>query len=675
MHPVEKILNNIKFLILNIVLVLIPLCILPVTRDFVILSKFYLLFYGVIALLVITLIHLITTKSLSWSATPFSQSLLVIASAYILSTLIMSPNKFQALFAPHVGALTVIGLILFYISFVNYIKHHHKYNVAFPLVLSGFLTGLVALILIIEPFKNVTLSADLAFLKNPSFNTVGSQIEFLLFEILVLIVAGTQIWNMKKQIDHESKEKEFFIVYIILSLFIVLAVGFQLYQIIKTVMQGTPIVFPPLNLSWYAAVEVLKNPLTAIFGIGVDNFMSIYTRVRDISYNSTSLWQVTWFSTSRSTLLHVLTETGILGLIGFLFLFAKLFQNFKRVDTSSIAIAVYGLVCLVFFPPSFITFFIFFVSLILFTRDLEVKHPQHVYKADFNNILPVYIGIIIIFGLALVAGLFYGTKPLIAELYFNNAVKGLRNNNLQEMYQNQRAGVAMNPYSEDGHISFSQVNLLVANSLASKKKEELSQTEKNTIMEAVQAAILEGKAAVSLNENKVSNWQNLTTIYSNIINLAQNAEVWTVASYQRMIAVDPSNPIHRLNLGGIFYVYGNYENAQRLFEQAISLKPDWANAHYNMAWTLYQKKDYVGAANEMQTVLTLLDPNKEQADYKKAQADLKEFMKHIPAEGQQNQEAVNPAGKNLNLPTPPVSTLEPKLRLPNESSPSGETGE
>ena len=184
----------------------------------------------------------------------------------------------------------------------------------------------------------------------------------------------------------------------------------------------------------------------------------------------------------------------------------------------------------------------------------------------------------------------------------------------------------------------------------------------------IQAAIEESKAPVALNGQKAENWVTLARIYRNILGVAQGADSWTVSSYQRAIVLDPQNPSYRIDLGGVLYGLKNYEEALKLFEQAVSIKPDLANAHYNLAWSSYQKQDYQRAAAEMQNVISLLDPKKQDADYKKAQQDLAEFKKMIPAaENQATQEAVQTPNE-LTIPTP-AQEISPKIELPNTASP------
>jgi hypothetical protein len=43
-----------------------------------------------------------------------------------------------------------------------------------------------------------------------------------------------------------------------------------LFSPLKNQQSLLNMVFYPLRLSWYSTVEIIKNPLTAVFGIGVD---------------------------------------------------------------------------------------------------------------------------------------------------------------------------------------------------------------------------------------------------------------------------------------------------------------------------------------------------------------------------------------------------------------------
>jgi len=178
----------------------------------------------------------------------------------------------------------------------------------------------------------------------------------------------------------------------------------------------------------------------------------------------------------------------------------------------------------------------------------------------------------------------------------------------------------------------------------------------------------------------VTNWQTLAGVYRQIVNVAENAPVWAVSAYQQSIVLDPRNPLLRLDLGGIYYLFENFDEAQKLFEQAVSLKPDWANAHYNLAWTYYKKGIFGSAVDQMQIVVGLLDAATQPEDYKAAQKNLDDFKKTYQTEleklqQQQAAQGGTPQGtapaapSELNLPSPPATQLDQKIELPEDASP------
>lgn len=381
----------------------------------------------------------------------------------------------------------------------------------------------------------------------------------------------------------------------------------------------------PFSYSWYAAVEILKTPLNAIFGIGVDNYASIFGLVKDIAYNSTPFWQIQSFNVSRSTILNVLTEAGV---VGFGFLLVILIITFraalKQPKVALVPILFMTLV-LIFFPPSLTVFFLFFLTMTII--DEQQKHKKNLLDLNLEDYPILYIVLPILSFLFVAVIGFFLAKTYIAEFQFKQAVDALARNDSKRLYENQRQAIITNPFIERFRVNFAQTNLLIANSYAQRisSQKDPSPQDRQTISQAVQAAIEEAKAAVSLNPQKSSNWENLAIIYRNLLNMAQGSDAWAISSYQRAIILDPQNPQYRLSLGGVYYSLGNYDEALRFFEQAASLKPDWSNAHYNFAWALYQKGLYQRAIEEMQTVLVSLQDDKKSDDYKKAQKDLETF--------------------------------------------------
>lgn len=228
-----------------------------------------------------------------------------------------------------------------------------------------------------------------------------------------------------------------------------------------------------------------------------------------------------------------------------------------------------------------------------------------------------------IFLFVLPTGYFLG-RSYIAEYYFKKSIDALVKNDAKGLYDNQRLAIKSNPYIERFRINFSQTNLLIANNL-SKKSQKPSPEDQEKIARLVQAAIAESKAVVTLNPQKASNWENMANVYKTILKTAKGADSWAISSYQRTINLDPQNPQYRLGLGGVYYSLDNFAEAIRQFEQAEVLKPGWPNAYFNLAWAYYKKGDSKKALKNMQTVISLLDPQKDKADIDRAKKDLEQF--------------------------------------------------
>lgn len=661
-------LDFLKKFLLKVWLFIFPLFFLPITSSFFNFNKLSLTIVTTLLLILLSTIELIFNKKINWKSSSFESYFILLTIVSSLSVLVSSPNKIQALLYSNYSPLFIFSL-----SILAYYLIKLKINPRPYLLSSAFLLSILAIILFFNPLQKASLHVQLNFLKNPYFTPAGSYLDLLIF---LGFVVGWDLINLFVQ--KKTKEKNI-LEYLIFSLNLI---GFLIaaYNILnpQTVNgEKLQIFLPPFRLSWYAAVEILKNPLTAVFGIGPDNYAAIFTRIKDIAYNQSDLWQINFFNFARNFIFHIFTVGGILGFTAFVLFYLKLIKEANsHSDKESLYLLFLFLIVSFLFPPSLILWFLLFSLIVRTSNNLTLKETS----LDLSNMLPVYATLTILSLVSIAGSSYLFGRAYAAEMYFKKALDALQNNKAQETYDFHKKAIQYNPYVERFRISFAQLNLLLVNNfvqqiLDEQSKEKPDQDKINNLrqnaLQATQAAINEAKAAVALNPQKASNWASLAEIYRNIINLAQNADVWTISAYQRAIQFDPQNPIYRLNLGGVYFSLGQYEQALRFFEQAVALKPDWANAHYNLAWAAYNTKDYQRAVSEMQNVLDLLDPKKAKADYEKAKQELEEFKKKLEETQKATPSAEltpTPTQSQLSLPTP-VPTLEEKIRLPKEASP------
>ena len=327
----EKTFNKLNLFLLSLVIFLFPFFFLPITQEFFLTNKLYLLSFVGLFLVLISTIKLAFTKKITWQKGLFDNLLVLFLLTLAISIVLSSPNKTQAILNPNFGFLTFFSLtvLYFYLSRINANTRANLHQLV--LLLSGVLLSLFTIIFFFKPLKNISLPQNLAFLKNPSFTPVGSQLDLAILLGFFAIIAITQIVQIIKIVQIAKQEKtqettpknKYLILTTFYFLLILSALSLTLYSLFKPIPSNfnqSPSIsnpLPPFRLSWYAAVEILKNPFTALFGVGVDNFSSIFTRVKDILYNQSPLWQIYSFNYSRSAILHLFTETGILGFLGF----------------------------------------------------------------------------------------------------------------------------------------------------------------------------------------------------------------------------------------------------------------------------------------------------------------------------------------------------------------------
>lgn len=659
-----------------------PLAFLTTTQEFFVTNKHYLVLAVVVLSLILLAIYTLMRKKLYIIGSPFGKVLLTLVAIRALSVFFASPNTYQALFVlPH-GLIPMIGLLLLY-YIVIYISgsQRKKIDMISPLTVGTAVAAVVSIIFFFQPLRGADLPPHLIFLQSPRFSSLGNTLDTLImygFGIVASLGMALQYMKSKKS-SRIGKN-------IALAVIMIIASGLAVYIAYNPAdeTQQAGIQLPPTSISWYAAIETLKSPRAAALGAGVDNYGSVFTLVKPATYNATELWQLN-FNLSRSALLHLWTESGVLAFIVLLlaavFVSREVHGLYKENDKKArmfMFLGAYLGVVWVALPISYITLFITFVYFISLAQASNTYNKEAFQEFDVQRFIMAYIGFAILL-VALAGALgYYSGRVYASEYYFKKSIDAIRTNNGQDVYNNLQRAIQMNPRIEKYRSQFAQINLLLANNLARQERpegEELSDQDRQAIAQFVQQAIAEGKALVALNPNRPANWNTLAVIYRNIVNVAQGADAWTVASYREAIRRDPNNPQLRLNLGGMFYAAQNYEAAIESFRQAVVLKPDWANAHYNLAWALYQNGNVPEAVAVMQNVLQLIDESS--ADFTTAQENLALFQEDLPAEGEEpTTETTVPEGaadeNPLELPASSEAVISPPLELPEDSGPDNE---
>jgi tetratricopeptide (TPR) repeat protein len=227
-------------------------------------------------------------------------------------------------------------------------------------------------------------------------------------------------------------------------------------------------------------------------------------------------------------------------------------------------------------------------------------------KKEKSLTLPSLIALLIVLLGAWIT--YNGIIYTISDLAFQRSLVAAAQNNGSLTYQKQAEAISTFKYRVGFYRVFSQTNLALANTLASREPRGSSPSAaiQRNIITLIQQSINSARAATTIAPQTHLNWQNLSSIYRGLIGFGQNAEGFAIATAQQSINLDPNNPAQYISLGGIYYQLGAWDQAQNQFQIATRLKPDLPNAYYNLGHALEEKGNVQAALEQYEIVKRLV---------------------------------------------------------------------
>lgn len=636
----DKFFNNIQKYLIYVGVLFFAVFTLPGFSSPLYVPKEIFLSVIISLVLIATFMKSIAKSEVKLSVGKFDIGVVLLTVSYIVSSFVATPNKMEAFFYPGITTFVILSGVLYFI--INQFSKRGKNAVLNVIFASGIFLSLFVLFTELGVFNKIPQLPD--FIKSSSFNPLGSSLQSIVYLITILPIGIVQIIK-----DKDITKRAFFSV---ASLIIVMGATLNIINVLPGKPQ-TPIL-PTWKTSWAISIETLKQ--SPIFGAGPANYLSAFNIYRPISYNGTNLWQVR-FSSANNYYFTLITELGLLGTIAMIVLFAsvykKIMTDYKTKNWNSISLIILVL-SFAFVPLAPTLIFLFMVLL----ATLSGSEEKSVNIA--SNKIPSIIVAAPVF-LAIIALGVFGTRAVLAENSYKKSLDALSANKAKDTYDYMSKAVRLNPYVDRYHASLAQLDIALANSLASKK--DITDADRSTVTQLIQEAISEGKATVTLNKNRSENWQVLAEIYKSILSFAEGSDQFAIQTYSQAVALDPISPNLRISLGGIYYALGDYDNAINSFQLAVVAKNDFANAHYNLAAAYAAKKEYDKAITEMNTVISLVPKDSE--DFKTAETALEQIKKQKPSSAK----ATEGQGQ-LTTPEATVpSNITPPIALPSEATP------
>lgn len=680
-----KYIQNISLFLLGILFIAFPVVFTTISTNPLILPKQVLLGIVVTILLALQVVKMFAERSVKLRRTSFDIPVILLAIFALISSL-FAVNRADALtvFFPYLFA--ILGFFLI----VNIAKD--KNSLLFlmsSLIMGAILTSIFA---VLSFFKIYIL--PFAETRAQTFTPLGSLLEQEIYLILVFAISLYYVHRLLRSKTKDdansvpetrmtSQEITKAISFGTASFVILLGIVVTTYGLFKL---EKPLILP-VETGFQTAFSEISLDTGRIaqgflFGSGFGTYAVDFSRWKQASFNQNqNFWNLTFFRSSNYVL-ELLATTGVLGLCAFIFLLIRAFKEIRVSPQNKMLISLIGVFLIsIFLPLSFPSQTLFFIILGLFAVnqgliskaqnrffDIELQivafrkglismEAPHA-KSNKSLILPSFIGLLAL-ALVVIIG-YFGIPYVSSDITFQKSLVAAAQNNGSLTYQLQAQAIQTFPHRDGFYRVFSQTNLALANTLASQQPagSTPSQTTQQNITTLIQQAINAARNAATIAPQTYLNWQNLSSVYRGLIGFGQNAESFAVASAQQAINLDPNNPQEYIALGGIYYQLQDWNSAQTQFQLAVSLKPDYANAHYNLGHVLEQKGDIQGALAQYESVRTLVINDKNSL----AQIDQEIAVLQGKAQAQASANANQPL--NVNTPQAQIPPANPPVKIP-----------
>lgn len=608
-----RLIDNLAEWLLIATIAATPLLFLPITQDFYDTNKWLFLTLAAFILIILWSIRTILTNNATFSSSRTGLALTILSAAGLLSLIFMAANKVESLVSSF-GFITLLVLTIVFFIGRTFISPHKKDWLLWSLLFSSALVGLVAIYQVLGFGKALFPGT---FVASATWTTVGTLVGLASLTILMLPLA---VSTLVREISHKKEPSA--VVAIILTLTLSAGLFISLINLLPNLTNN----FLPLPAAWAITLEEFKNPGNALLGVGSGNYLNAFTIGRPVGLNAGHLWNIR-FIVGPSLLFEMTTTLGVFGLLGLLLLIRSIVSSIKNQADWGLKLSLaVSIILILFVPPNFSVIVAMAGLLIL----AESRNPQHFsFRFPTKTWAILASGTLILLSLASLypLGRYYG-----GELIYYQSLVARQKNDGTGTYNRQIQAIQLDPAISNYHLNLSQTSLALASSIITSAgtgttSAALSDGDRTLATQLISQAITEGKNATSIAPKSVVTWQSLAGVYEAITKVAAGADQWAIAAYQQAIQLDPSNPVLRVSLGGVYLALNQLDNAANEFQFATLLKPDFANAHYNLAYTYRQQQKYLNAAAELTATKSLVQSGSD--DDKKVSSELAEVRKRL----------------------------------------------
>ena len=591
------------------VVAFLPIFFIPYIINPLVNSKLILfLFFALINVLAFV-VYSLKKKSWEFVKTPLTLPLLGFALLVIISSLVSHqyPNK------------QLVGLGGAYLGFVSIILLtptliKNKFNRSF-IWANNFAALILSILSIFQLFglgiaPLINRFSALGLPNNLAFSLSGATFISIQFLSVVLLSNVFDAKNWKRSLFIKIN-----------SAIMAIALGINIWA----VLPGGEAKFQSLSLN--ASASIAKDSLTftknALFGYGPDSYGNAYNILKPIWVNGLSYWQFT-FDSAFNLPLTIIVSAGLIAFLFYMLFLWKAFTVLKKSNEQELFLKafIFGFLIWQFFAP------INLVMLALLAMALAffiASHQDQYKKVSFNvhhlsdflnrgRLTRIRKYIFLVSNVVIIVGLFFGfyvsAKTFLAYHLLYKSNVSVTKNEIAKAYEYHRDAKILAPQIDMIRRSYSLINLQIA--IALSNKAGITPAEQEQVLQLVNQAIREAKAATVLDPANYQNWLVLAQIYMQLLDTTSQATQEAFNALARAATYNPSNPEIRLALGELFLKTGKSSEAINFFDQAVERKPDLFVAHYYLAQAYKANEQLQEAKNALISALNLLAKDTEE---------------------------------------------------------------
>ena len=396
-----------------------------------------------------------------------------------------------------------------------------------------------------------------------------------------------------------------------------------------------PEVTPSQSATWSIATASLSGA-SAMFGSGPGTFVQDYAKFHSFDLNQTDFWNVRF--DRGSYVLTLLATLGIVGAVLFLIMvFALLIRALNRLvhqeqedGWKTIYVLFAGwlslVVALALYSSNLTLLFLFWAfSGLLASHLVHKKKTLSFHQSPRAGLIFSFLFVLVAVGI--VTGLFVTGQRYAAEIAFAQAVKlDSTGGDLTAIIQKLNTATSFNRLSDTYYRNLSQALLLqVQKELA---VNPLPPEKTTYIQELIGASVNSAKRATEIAPNNVANWEMLGSIYREVSPVVSGAADASISAFEKAHELEPANPTHIADLGRSYLTFAetaraqttsedqatadsakaavadNLKKAEDALTKAITLKTDYAPAHYYLALVYEREGRLEDAIAKMEAVKT-----------------------------------------------------------------------